>query len=193
MLQDVLIIHPNAHEDGVTTRPSPPKQPADCWKELRALVAHSGSDTGVRRLACWSCKAQCHIHCMMMSNRTQIVRTQATRRWQCTHCSQKPVAESQDIKMAPVLDNKSPGVHQYQLHILQWNADSIHRELQLLEDPFGATNVDEVYIIIVIMVIYRCHFFREHTALSYKKWCGHRIRKNQQINSNAHDGKSYLK
>ena len=43
------------------------------------------------------------------------------------------------------------------------------------------------------MVTFRCYFYREHIALSYKKWCGHRIRKNQQIKSTAHDGKSYLK
>ena len=49
------------------------------------------------------------------------------------------------------------------------------------------------YIVIIIMVIFMCYFSREHIALSYKKWCGHRIRKNQQIKSTAHDGKSYSK
>ena len=48
-------------------------------------------------------------------------------------------------------------------------------------------------IIIIIMVIFRCYFSREHIALSYKKWCGHITRKNQQIKSTVHDGKSYLK
>ena len=46
---------------------------------------------------------------------------------------------------------------------------------------------------IIIMVIFKCYFSREHTALSYKKWCEHRIRKNQQTKSIAHDGRSYLK
>ena len=40
---------------------------------------------------------------------------------------------------------------------------------------------------------FKCYFSREHIALSYKKLCEHRIRKNQQIKSTAHDGKSYLK
>ena len=48
-------------------------------------------------------------------------------------------------------------------------------------------------IIIMIMVIPKCYFSREHIALSYKKWCGHRTRKNQQIKGTAQDGKSYLK
>ena len=53
----------------------------------------------------------------------------------------------------------------------------------------------EVYaeIIIIIMVIFRCYFSREHIAQTYKKWCEHGIRKNQQIKGTAHDGKSYLK
>ena len=28
---------------------------------------------------------------------------------------------------------------------------------------------------LIIMVIYKCYFSREHIALSYKKWCEHRI------------------
>ena len=49
-----------------------------------------------------------------------------------------------------------------------------------------------VIIIIIIMAISKCYFSREHIALSKKKWCEHRIRKNQQTKSTAHDGKSYL-
>ena len=48
-------------------------------------------------------------------------------------------------------------------------------------------------IIIIKMVIFKCYFSRERIALSYKKWCEHRIRKNQQIKSIGHGGKSYLK
>ena len=48
--------------------------------------------------------------------------------------------------MAPVLDKKSLGVHQYQLHIHHWKANSIHRELPLVEDLLEATNVDVVCI-----------------------------------------------
>ena len=44
-------------------------------------------------------------------------------------------------------------------------------------------------ILIIIMVIIKCYFYREHIALSHEKWCEHRIRKNQQIKSTAHDGK----
>ena len=43
----------------------------------------------------------------------------------------------------------------------------------------GAT----VIIIIIIMAIFKCYFSREHIALSYKKWCEHRIKRNQQIKS----------
>ena len=50
-----------------------------------------------------------------------------------------------------------------------------------------------IIILLIIMVIFMCYFSREHIALSYKKWCEHRIRENQQIKSTAHDGKSYLK
>ena len=45
---------------------------------------------------------------------------------------------------------------------------------------------------IIIMVIFRCYFSREHIALSLKKRCEHRIRKNQQIKNTVHDAKSYL-
>ena len=48
--------------------------------------------------------------------------------------------------MAPVIDKKSPGVHQCQLCILQWNTNGIHRELPFLEDIYEATNVDVVCI-----------------------------------------------
>ena len=47
--------------------------------------------------------------------------------------------------------------------------------------------------VIIIMVIFKCYFSREHIALSHKKCREHRIRKNQQIKSTANDGKSYLK
>ena len=46
---------------------------------------------------------------------------------------------------------------------------------------------------IIIMAISRCYFSSEHIALSYKKSCEHRIRKNQQIKTTVHDGRSYLK
>ena len=48
-------------------------------------------------------------------------------------------------------------------------------------------------LIIIMMVIFRCYFSREHIAFSYKKWCEHRISKNQRIKSTEHDEKSYLK
>ena len=48
-------------------------------------------------------------------------------------------------------------------------------------------------IMMIIMVISKCYFSREHMAFSYKKLCEHRIRKNQQIKSTTHDGKSYMK
>ena len=46
---------------------------------------------------------------------------------------------------------------------------------------------------IIIMVIFKCYFSREHIVLSYKKWCEHRLRENQQIKSTAHDARSCLK
>ena len=48
-------------------------------------------------------------------------------------------------------------------------------------------------VIIIIMVIFKSYISREHIALTYEKLCEHGIRKNQQIKSTAHDGKSYLK
>ena len=56
-----------------------------------------------------------------------------------------------------------------------------------------AIEIMSVIIIIIIMLIFRCYFSREHIALSYEKLCEHGIRKNQQIKSTAHDRKSYLK
>ena len=50
-----------------------------------------------------------------------------------------------------------------------------------------------IVIIIIIMVIFRCYFSREHKALSYRKLCEHRIRKNEQIECTVHGEKSYLK
>ena len=57
----------------------------------------------------------------------------------------------------------------------------------------GLTTALSLGYLIMIMVIFRCYFSREHIALSYKKWCEHRIRKKQQIKSIARDRKSYLK
>ena len=51
----------------------------------------------------------------------------------------------------------------------------------------------EIIIIIIIMVIFQCYFSREHIAHSFRKWCEHRSRNNQQIKSTVHDGKSCLK
>ena len=48
--------------------------------------------------------------------------------------------------MAPVLDNKCSGICQYQLRILLWNANDIHRELPLMDDFLESTNVDVVCI-----------------------------------------------
>ena len=45
-----------------------------------------------------------------------------------------------------MLDKKHRGVHQPQHRILQWNANSIHGEVPLLEDPLEANNVDVVCI-----------------------------------------------
>ena len=41
---------------------------------------------------------------------------------------------------------------------------------------------------VIIMVILSA-ISPEHIALSYKKWCEHKIRKNQQIKSTVHDAK----
>ena len=104
----------NLYTQGWSCHPTNPteknlKQPTDCWK---GLSMHNQDQTGAQRLVYWSCQAQYKFNCMM-SNHTQIVRTQTTQRWQCTHCSQKLVADRQDNQIAPVLDKKSPGAHQY--------------------------------------------------------------------------------
>ena len=70
--------------------------------------------------------------------------------------------------------------------------------------PKVTDKVSLIFITFVVLLQYFCYinnnngyfeyyFSREHIALSYKRWCGHRIRKNKQIKSTAHDGKSYLK
>ena len=110
MLLEVPITQSKTKVDGVIILPFPLKK---CDAAIRLLdgapcsARTSRIRQGARRLACWSCKAQCHFFCVM-SSRTQIVRTLATRRWQCTHCSQKPAADSHDNQMAPVLDKKKP-------------------------------------------------------------------------------------
>ena len=50
----------------------------------------------------------------------------------------------------------------------------------------------EFMYIIIIMVIFKCYISRVPMVLSYKKWCEHRIRKNEQIKSTAHDEESCL-
>ena len=65
---------------------------------------------------------------------------------------------------------------------------------QMSAHPDGISELlHSMIIIIIIMVISKCYFTREHIALSYKKWCEHRIRKNEQIESTAHDRKTCLK
>ena len=64
--------------------------------------------------------------------------------------------------------------------------------LTVVNDTFSIVCV-VIIIIIIIMIIFRCYFSRERIALSYKKRFEHRIRKNQQNKSTAHEGKSYLK
>ena len=46
---------------------------------------------------------------------------------------------------------------------------------------------------VIIMVIFKCYFSREHIALSHIKLCEHGIRKNRQIKITVHDEKSYMK
>ena len=36
-------------------------------------------------------------------------------------------------------------------------------------------------VLLIIMVISKCYFSREHIALLYKKWCEHRIRKTNRL------------
>ena len=51
-----------------------------------------------------------------------------------------------------------------------------------------------IIIIIIIMVIFKCYFSREHIALSYKTGVDRELEgKKKQIKSTAHDGKSHLK
>ena len=73
---------------------------------------------------------------------------------------------------------------------------SSHRAVKLVEHGMNVVKMvveKRLHKIIIIMVIFRCYFSRQHIALSYKKWCEHRIMKNQQIKSTVHDAKSYLK
>ena len=106
MSQEMPITHLKTKEDGVTTQPIPQKK-SEANSRLLERAPRSIYTTrirqGARRLVCWSCKAQYHFNCMMY-NGTQVVRTQTKQRCQCTHCSQKPVANSQGNQMAPELD-----------------------------------------------------------------------------------------
>ena len=127
MLQEVPIIQSKTQEDGVTTRPIPHTKSYATNRLLEGAPCSACTARirqGDRRLVCWSCKAQYQFSCMK-SNRTQIVGTQTTQRGKCINCSQKPVADSQNNKMVPILDKKSPGEHQHQLRILQWSANGI--------------------------------------------------------------------
>ena len=114
--QEVQIIHLKTQEDGVNTQQIPQKK-YEATNRLLEGAPCSACTTrirqGAQRLACWSCKAQYHHNCMMS------YRTQTTQTWQCSHCSQKPVADSLDNQMTTVLYKKSPGVHQYQHNIFQ--------------------------------------------------------------------------
>ena len=101
MLQEAPIIHPKME----LTPDQFHRKKYEATNQLLEGAPCSSCTTRIRqearRLECWSCKAKYHFNCMM-SNCTQIVRTQTTQRWQCAHCSQKPVADSQDNQMAPV-------------------------------------------------------------------------------------------
>ena len=91
------------------------------------------------------------------------------------------------------------------LNWLGYKAGSLHRpglvkwqvlfiDLAWLYGKFSSSPwFGYMIIIIIIMIIFKCYFSKEHIDLSYKKLCEHRIRKNQQVNSTVHDGKSYLK
>ena len=83
-------------------------QQTNCWKGLHAQLEQPGYDKVPGDLYAG------HARPNIMTNHT--------------HCSQKPVADSEDNQMTPVLNKKSPGVHQHQLCILQWNANGIHRQ-----------------------------------------------------------------
>ena len=45
-----------------------------------------------------------------------------------------------------------------------------------VDRQFVGSLVASFSLIIIIMLIFMCYFSREHIALSYKKWCEHRIR-----------------
>ena len=98
MLQELPIIHTKTLEDAITTRIIPRKK-SDEANRMHKWAPCSGNTARIRlrarRFAFLTCYAQYHI-ASMMSNMTQIVRIQRKQRWQCDHCSQKPVADSED-------------------------------------------------------------------------------------------------
>ena len=120
------------------TRPTPesPRLMDGAWcTECRGRIR-----IGARRLRCLKCRGQFHIQCMT-TTRSQVDVAFRPQGWCCPSCTDQPKT-TDNRQTKPTLDPKSTGVQQANLHILQWNANGIHRELPLLEKLLEELHVD---------------------------------------------------
>ena len=88
---------------------------------------------GARRLKCSQCKSPFHIQCMTTMRSQANVYLQ-TPTWRCPRCRPQGDQKDTDDDTKPKLDKTSAGICKPQISILQWNANGIYRESQLLED-----------------------------------------------------------
>ena len=88
---------------------------------------------GARRLKCSQFKSPFHIQCMTTMRIQANVYLQ-TPTWRCPRCRPQGDQKDTDDDTKPKLDKTSAGIFKSQISILQWNANAIYRESQLLDD-----------------------------------------------------------
>ena len=69
-----------------------------------------------------------------------------TSTWRCPKCRPQEDQKDTDDDTKPKLDKTSAGIFKPQISILQWNANGIYRESQLLEDLAEKHKVDVIAI-----------------------------------------------
>ena len=98
---------------------------------------------GARQLKCIQCKSPFHIQCMTTMRSQANVYLQ-TPTWRCPRCRPQGDQKDTDDDTKPKLDKTSAGIFKLQISILQWNANGIYRESQLLEDLAEKHKVDVI-------------------------------------------------
>ena len=94
---------------------------------------------------CSQCKSPFHIQCMTMMRSQANVYLQ-TPTWRYPRCRSRGDQKDTDDDTKPKLDETSAGIFKPQISILQWNANGIYRESQLLEDLAKKHKVDVIAI-----------------------------------------------